>query len=84
VASGRLVRADVSKRDRGGKEKGARAVLKPKYIRRLTDEYTWAMPRGPCCIYLLVTDEYTRQIRRLTDEYTWQGHVSMTHDMFIG
>jgi hypothetical protein len=26
-------------------EKGARAVSKPKYIHRLTDKYTWALPR---------------------------------------
>jgi hypothetical protein len=42
---GRLAHVGVSKRDRGGKEKGARAVLKPKYIHWLTDEYTWALPR---------------------------------------
>jgi hypothetical protein len=51
-------------------KKGARAVSKPKYIHGLTDDYTWAMPRGPCHVYSSVTNEYMRQIRRLTDEYT--------------
>jgi hypothetical protein len=60
VACGRLARAGVSKRDRGGKEKGVRVVSKPKYIHRLTDEYTWDVPRGPCSVYSSVTDEYTR------------------------
>jgi hypothetical protein len=49
-------RAGVSKRDGGGKEKGAWVVLKRKYILRLT----WVVPHGPCRVYSSVTDEYTR------------------------
>jgi hypothetical protein len=30
-----------------GRKKGALAVLKPKHIHQLTDEYAWAVPRGP-------------------------------------
>jgi hypothetical protein len=34
----------------------------------VNQRYTWAVPRGPCRVYLSVTDEYTRQIHQLTDE----------------
>jgi hypothetical protein len=78
-----LARVGILKRDRGGKKKEVQTVSKAKYIHRLTDKYTWVVPRGPCRVYSLVTDEYMRQIHRLTNEYTWQGHISPAHDLFV-